>query len=411
MQQRIEGPTACTSISPEPLPVTRPPDSFLELSDLLGYVGQVINRGIPGAVWVRAELASVTDRRHLYMDVVQSEDGQEVAKARATLWARERYSLEGKFRKATGGGVRSGMKVLLYVTAEFHPQYGFSLHVLDISPEFTVGDQAIKLENIRRLLDAEGLLERNRLLPVPADYSRVAVVAPRQAAGLGDFRREADRLSRAGVVEFVYLPATFQGREAPSSLMTALSAALLTHREAPLDALVIIRGGGAQTDLAWLNDLELARMVARFPVPVITGIGHARDDSILDEVACVRTDTPSKAAALIVNTAAQQAGGALEAYRTIRGAAREVLSAAGNDSLWVLGRVQRAARGRVSQEAERVDSAMRGILGLTPERTLGRGYALVRGGGGQVLTRAAQVTAGDVLSLEFVDGAVAVTAR
>lgn len=391
--------------------MTRAPESFLELSDLLGYVGQVVNRGIPGAVWVRAELASVTDRRHLYLDVVQSEDGQEVAKARATLWARERYSLEGKFRRATGGGLRSGMKVLLYVTAEFHPQYGFSLHILDLSPEFTVGDQAIKLDNIRRVLDQEGLLERNRSLPPPSDFSRVAVVSPRQAAGLEDFMREADRLQAAGATEFVYLPATFQGREAPASLISALSAALLAHLEAPLDALVIIRGGGAQTDLAWLNDLELARMVARFPVPVMTGIGHARDDSILDEVACIRSDTPSKAAAYVVNTVAAAAGAALADYRQIRATGREALWEAERASGWINGRVLRAAQGRVKREAERLDQTMRGVVGLTPQRTLSRGYALVRGASGQVVTRAAQIGAGDPLSLEFVDGQVGVRAE
>ena len=391
--------------------MTRAPESFLELSDLLGYVGQVVNRGIPGAVWVRAELASVTDRRHLYLDVVQSEDGQEVAKARATLWARERYSLEGKFRRATGGGLRSGMKVLLYVTAEFHPQYGFSLHILDLSPEFTVGDQAIKLDNIRRVLEQEGLLERNRSLPAPRDFSRVAVVSPRQAAGLEDFVREADRLQNAGVTEFVYLPATFQGREAPASLISALSAALLAHLEAPLDALVIIRGGGAQTDLAWLNDLELARMVARFPVPVMTGIGHARDDSILDEVACIRSDTPSKAAAYVLNTVAAAAGAALADYRQIHGTGREALREAERASVWINDRVLRAARGRLSSEAARLDSTMRSVVGLTPQRTLSRGYALVRGANGQVVTRAAQVNAGEALSLEFVDGQIGVRAE
>ena len=301
--------------------MTRTPATFLELSDLLAYVGQVIERGIPGAVWVRAELASVTDRRHLYLDLVQSAsleqggDGREVAKARATLWARERFALEGKFRRATGGGLAAGMNVLLMVTAEFHPQYGFSLHILDIAPEFTVGDMALKLDGIRRTLAEERLLARNRSLPEPSDYTRVAVISPANAAGLGDFRREADALEAAGLVQFVYLPATFQGREASSSLLNALGAALLAHAEAPLDALVLIRGGGATTDLAWLNDLELARAVARFPVPVISGIGHARDDTILDEVACLRMDTPSKAAALIVGTVAV---GAQQAERDFR---------------------------------------------------------------------------------------------
>ncbi|WP_425148208.1 exodeoxyribonuclease VII large subunit [Deinococcus sp.] len=389
--------------------MTHPPATFLELSDLLAYVGQVIERGIPGAVWVRAELSSVTDQRHLYLDAVQSgEDGREVAKARAILWARERYALEGKFRRATGGGLAAGMSVLLMVTAGFHPQYGFSLTVLDIAPEFTLGDMALKLEGIRRTLESEGLLERNRSLPEPPDYTRVAVISPRQAAGLGDFRREADVLEAAGLVEFVYLPATFQGREAPRSLLNALGAALLAHAEQPLDALVVIRGGGATTDLAWLNDLELARAVARFPVPVISGIGHARDDTILDEVAGVRMDTPSRAAALIVSTVAAGAQEAYKDYLQIMLAGRAVLNRADAEASWALDRVTRTAGRLVERQSAEVDAAMRSILGLTPRRTLERGYALVRNRAGELVTRAAQVSGGELLSLEFQDGEVSV---
>lgn len=118
---------------------TRPPEQFLELSELLAYVGQVVARGLPGAVWVRAEIASVTDRRHLYLDLVQAAEDGEVAKCRATVWARERFSLEGKFRRATGGTLTAGLKVLLFAEATFHEQYGFSLNVLDVAPEFTLG--------------------------------------------------------------------------------------------------------------------------------------------------------------------------------------------------------------------------------------------------------------------------------
>ncbi|GGR08364.1 exodeoxyribonuclease VII large subunit [Deinococcus ruber] len=389
--------------------MTRTPATFLELADLLAYVGQVIERGIPGAVWVRAELASVTDRRHLYLDVVQSgQDGREVAKARATLWARERFSLEGKFRRATGGGLAAGMSVLLMVTAEFHPQYGFSLHILDIAPEFTVGDMALKLEGIRRTLEQERLLECNRSLPQPPDYTRVAVISPANAAGLGDFRREADALAAAGLVQFVYFPATFQGREASSSILNTLGAALLAHAEEALDALVIIRGGGASTDLAWLNDLELARAVARFPVPVISGIGHARDDTILDEVACLRMDTPSKAAALIVSTVAAGAQQAQRDFRQIVAAGRAALSEADSGANWALDRVMRAAGRLVERHSNDLDATMKSILGLTPRRTLERGYALVRNAAGEVVTQAAQAEAGTALSLEFSDGIVGV---
>ncbi|MFC4455047.1 exodeoxyribonuclease VII large subunit [Deinococcus sonorensis] len=388
--------------------MTRPPAQFLELADLLFYVSQVLERGIPGAVWVRCELSSVTDRRHLYLDVTQQgEDGQEVAKARATLWARERFSLEGKFRRATGSRLTAGMKVLLYVTAEFHPQYGFSLHILDIAPEYTVGDASLKLDQIRRTLEQEGLLERNRRRPAPTDYTRVAVVAPLRAAGLGDFQREADRLMQAGVVHFSYVFATFQGREAPRSLLTALSEVQLLHAADPFDAVCIIRGGGASADLAWLNDLELARAVARLPLPVITGIGHRQDDTILDELACIRTDTPSKAAALILSTVMAGAAQAEADLRTIQAAGRATMQAADSAATARFSRLHQAARQRLDTQAAALDATMSAVLGLSPRRTLERGYALVRNGRGEVITRAAQLPRGERLLLEFADGRVA----
>ncbi|GMA17286.1 exodeoxyribonuclease VII large subunit [Deinococcus metallilatus] len=384
--------------------VTRTPEHFLDLADVLVYVGQVIARGVPGAVWVRAEIASLTDRRHLYLDLVQLEDGVEVAKCRATVWARERYALEGKFRRATGGTLTAGLKVLLFCTAEFHPQYGFSLNVLDVAPEFTLGDAALKLDALREALVREGVYGLNRALPAPADFARVAVISPAEAAGLGDFRRETDALEAAGVVEFLYLEATFQGREASGSLTGAIAEAREAHQEEPLDALVVIRGGGAVTDLAWLNDLEVARALATFPAPVITGLGHARDDTLLDEVACLRTDTPSKAAGLIVRTVVAAAAQAQEDARTIRAHARNVLVNAEAGTRWLLDRVLGTARRQADAAQAQTDALMRQALGLTPERTLARGYALVRDARGRPVTHAAQVKPGQALTLEFGDG-------
>ncbi|GAA5514287.1 exodeoxyribonuclease 7 large subunit [Deinococcus carri] len=390
---------------------TRPPEQFLDLADVLVYVGQVIARGVPGAVWVRAEIASLTDRRHLYLDLVQLEDGAEVAKCRATVWARERYALEGKFRRATGGTLTAGLKVLLFCTAEFHPQYGFSLNVLDVSPEFTLGDAALRLDTLRETLVAEGVYGLNRALPAPTDYARVAVISPAEAAGLGDFRRETDALEAAGAVQFLYLEATFQGREASASLTRAISQAREAHEEEPLDALVVIRGGGAVTDLAWLNDLAVARALATFPAPVITGLGHARDDTLPDEVACIRTDTPSKAAGLIVRTVAAAAAQAQEDARTIRAHARDVLVNADAGVGWLQDRLHRAALRSADAAQAQTDALMRQALGLTPERTLARGYALVRDERGQPVTRAAQVQPGQALTLTFGDGPVGVRAE
>ncbi|ACO47333.1 exodeoxyribonuclease VII large subunit [Deinococcus deserti] len=389
----------------------RPPEQFLELADVLTYVGQVIARGVPGGVWVRAELVSVTDRRHLYLDLVQLEDGVEVARCRATIWARERFSLEGKFRKATGGTLTAGVKVLLFCTAEFHAQYGFSLNVIDIAPEFTLGDAALKLGALRQALLLEGVYGLNRLLPAPSDFTRVAVIAPVEAAGLGDFRREADALEAAGLVRFEYLEATFQGREASASLTRAVEQARSMHVQEPLDALVVIRGGGAVTDLAWLNDLDFARALATFPAPVITGLGHARDDTLPDEVASIRTDTPSKAAALIVRTVVQAAAQAQEDARTIRAHATQLLLDADAGATWAVDRAVQAARRATDHAQAQTDALMRQALGLTPARTLARGYALVRDADGQPVTRAAQVGEAQDLTLEFHDGAVQVRSR
>lgn len=385
---------------------TRPPDQFLELAEVLSYVSQVIARGVPGGVWVRAEIASLTDRRHLYLDLVQLEDGVEVAKTRATLWARERFSLEGKFRRATGGTLTAGLKVLLFCTAEFHPQYGFSLNILDVAPEFTLGDAALKLEALRETLLREGVYGLGRLHAPPTDYHRIAVISPEGAAGLGDFRRETDPLEHAGLLAPLYLQATFQGREAAASLGRAIQAARTEHDQAPLDALVVIRGGGAVTDLAWLNDLDVARALATFPAPVITGLGHARDDTLLDEVAFTRTDTPSKAAALITRTVIQAAAQAQDDARAIRHAGTQVLVTADAETRWTLDRALSAARRTTDAAHASTDALMRQALGLTPTRTLARGYALVRDEHGQPLTRAAHTHPGQTLTLEWQDGTV-----
>ena len=382
-----------------------PPSQWLELSELLDYVGQVLGRGLPGAVWVRAEIAELTDRRHLYLELIQLEGGQQVARCRAALWARERYALEAKFRRVTGGGLGTGMRVLLFCTAEFHAQYGFSLHIQDISPEFTLGEAAARLNAQREQLQAEGVYGLNRALPLPADYARVAVIAPEGAAGLGDFHREVAPLQAAGVLELHYLRATFQGREAGASLTHAVAEALALHAGQPLDALVVIRGGGATTDLAWLNDLEFGRALARFPAPVITGLGHARDDTLPDELAALRTDTPSKAAAHIVRTVVGAAAQAQADWQAIRRAGAEEAAGADAGVRWLRDRLRAAAQRQLTGAERDVTALMRSAVGLSPERTLGRGYAVVRGGG-RVVTHAAELRAGEQVTLQFADGEV-----
>jgi exodeoxyribonuclease VII large subunit len=190
-----------------------------------------------------------------------------------------------------------GIKLLVRAKPAMHALYGMSLVVDAIDPDYTLGDLEAKKREIRARLQREGLFDGNRKLPVPWDYRAVLVIAPQGAAGLGDFQTEAERLQRLGICDFTYVFSRFQGEGAASEVLRALSTAMDKWHacvQVLPDALVIIRGGGAVNDLAWLNDYDLARFVCELEVPVLTGIGHERDSTVLDEVANIRFDTPSK---------------------------------------------------------------------------------------------------------------------
>jgi exodeoxyribonuclease VII large subunit len=186
-----------------------------------------------------------------------------------------------------------------------------------VDPSYSLGDLAAKLARIRHTLQEMGHYDLNKRLPAPVEYVRVAVISPETSAGLGDFRREADLLQGAGLCDFHFYKATFQGVEAPASIQNAVLQALTTHKQRTYDALVVIRGGGSLTDLASLNDLDLARLLSQSPIPVYTAIGHERDSTILDEIAHRRFDTPSKVALHISNMIKDNALAASEAWEKI----------------------------------------------------------------------------------------------
>jgi exodeoxyribonuclease VII large subunit len=267
-------------------------------SPFLNRFKDVIQRGLADAEWVRVEIRELREKGgNFYLSVEErNPPGDVLAKSDAMIWRSLAGQIVRKFKEATGESLRTDIKVLILVRAPFHSLFGFSLVVENVDSSYTLGDLAAKLRKIRETLTREQVIQLNRLLPSPVEFVRVAVISPKTSAGLGDFRQEADRLHRAGLCEFHFVRATFQGLEAPSSILNAIETVASAHRELPFDALVIIRGGGAVTDLAWLNDLELARRICRLPIPVLTGIGHERDSTILDEVAHRRFDTSSKVA-------------------------------------------------------------------------------------------------------------------
>lgn len=282
----------------------------ISLSQLLNGVASVVNQTFKQGVWTLVEVVEARTRGHVYMEVSERDgSGQPIAKARAMIWSSTAARILPEFERATGAVINAGIKLLVRAKPVFNTQYGFSLEIDAIDSEYTLGDLEARKKEIRERLVKEGLYERNRLLATPWDYRSVIVIAPEDAAGLGDFRKEAQRLATFGICQFHYQYSRFQGPGAAQEIVAAIKRAMQAmpatrpghlntqiDQPAPLqpDALVIIRGGGAVNDLAWLNDYDLAQCICQLDIPVITGIGHERDSTLPDEVAHLRFDTPSK---------------------------------------------------------------------------------------------------------------------
>jgi len=279
------------------------------LRSYLERAQQVIRAEMPDECWIVAELTEFKRRQngHVYMDLLEAENGREVAKARATMFGNVAGKVIQEWEQVTGGPPQPGMSVLLRVRAELSPQYGFSLSVSAIDPAYTLGDMQAKVQRIITALKTRDLFDLQRRLPAPAGYWRVAVVAPHEAAGLADFKRDAEMLAEAGACVFEYFAGTFQGRDAVESLCAALMELHGRHKASHFDVVCIIRGGGSKADLAWLNDGKLASWICRLPIPVFTGIGHQVDECVLDLVAQRRFDTPSKVIGFIRGSLAAEA--------------------------------------------------------------------------------------------------------
>ena len=258
------------------------------LSKLLAGVAAAVDLAFRQGVWTSAEIVGVNGDPHVYLELAERDaHGTLVAKARAVVWSRDVERVLGSFQAATGVRLAAGIKVLVRARPEFSAQYGLSLHIDSIDSNYTLGDLEAKKRQIRQALKMEGIFDRNRQLPTPWDFRNLLVVSPPRAAGLGDFARDADRLQQHGLCEATYAHSRFEGEGAPTLIREAMASALAAWAGATLpDAIVIIRGSGAVNDLAWLNDLELARFVCLCPVPVLTGIGHERDSTVLDAGSC-----------------------------------------------------------------------------------------------------------------------------
>ena len=272
------------------------------LFELNNLVREVISSTLSEEYWVEAELSEVHEvRGHCYMELIQKElfSNTPVAKASAKCWKNKWSLLREKFAKVTREGLKPGMKVLFKVYADFHEAYGFAWIVTDINPEFTMGDMARKRQEIIDTLKREGVFELQKELVLPLFAQRIAVISSENAAGYGDFCHQlADNPQQLKFYTCLF-PAVMQGKGVEESVIAALNS--INENIEKFDAVVIIRGGGATSDLSGFDTLRLAENVANFPIPIITGIGHDRDESIVDMVAHTKVKTPTAAAALLID--------------------------------------------------------------------------------------------------------------
>ena len=276
-------------------------------------VREAIETELPDEYWVEAELSECRENSgHCYMELIEKDErtNTPIERASAKCWRQTWQMAKPYFERTTGQQLRAGMKVLLKVYAQFHEAYGFSWIVSDIDPTSTLGDMARKRQEIIRQLKEEGVFDLQRELRIPTFAKRIAVISAQNAAGYGDFCRQLEDNDYGFRFEVTLFPAIMQGEQVESSIIAALNAiyeATVPDGEpsGPYDCVVIIRGGGATADLSGFDTLALAENVAQFPLPVITGIGHDRDESILDMVANTKVKTPTAAAALLIDNLRQ----------------------------------------------------------------------------------------------------------
>lgn len=278
-----------------------PNTPILTLYELQHRVRQALQTALPAAYWVTAEVSELREvRGHCFMELVQKSPTQStpLARASAKCWASEWAAQRTLFAQVTGQAPAAGMQMLLLVEAQFHEAYGFSWMVREIDPTFTLGDMARRRREIVEQLRREGVLELQRCLTLPPFCQRIAVISSDQAAGWGDFYRQIMDNPQRLRFHLTLFPATMQGEQVGESVARALDKVF--ERAEEFDAVVIIRGGGATADLSGFDHLALAEHVANFPLPILTGIGHERDESVLDLVAHTALKTPTAAAVFLV---------------------------------------------------------------------------------------------------------------
>jgi len=377
---------------------------YWELSELLSRVKEGVADAFPDRYWVKGEISSWSPRAngHCYLNLSESVRGRQVADVRAMIWKWQFPQLKAFFEKETGQELKAGITVLVRVQVNFSELYGISLFIDDIDPAFTVGAQALEKKKAIERLTAGGYLEMQKELVLPMLPYRLAVITSKAAAGYGDFRRHLLENEYGYVFRLDLFEALMQGESAPASIISALFEA----QEQPYDAILILRGGGSEMDLACFDDYDLAVAIATCPVPVITAIGHDRDFHIADLVANRYVKTPTALADLFLDAYAEQ-DAVLDALETrVRRAVADRLNGMVRKVDALVHRLRFAAEVRIGRETAALDLKEALVRASDPRKVLSLGYALVTGADGKVLKGVAKVKVGERIGVRFSDGSM-----
>lgn len=374
------------------------------LSELCGWIQAMVEHDLPDRYWVRAEIASMSVRGHCYMELVEkAENGILAAKIRATCWSNVYTLLSAYFAQEAGQVLHAGLQVLLQVSVTFHAVYGLSLNILNIDPTYTLGDLAKQRQATIRQLTEDGVMELQKALPVPSLVRRVAVISAADAAGYGDF---CDQLlhNRFGYAFHTQLyPAVMQGDTAAKSIIQALTS--IAEQEEEWDVVVIIRGGGATTDLSCFDDYMLASHCAQFPLPIIAGIGHTRDVSVVDMVVHSSVKTPTAAAEWLIERVAKQVERLNLLLIRLQRATQGLVTRQQNRLMLYEQRIKNGAYRLLTRERGKLSLWQKTIELHSPERIYKMGYSLSTVNG-KVVRNQRDVKKGDILETHLQNGKV-----
>jgi exodeoxyribonuclease VII large subunit len=399
----------------------------LSLYELNYAVSEAVEANFNATYWVAAELseARVASNGHCYVEFVEKDESGSniIARARGNIWRNVYQDIAFRFRMATGTDLQAGMKVLCLVSVNFHPLYGYSLTISDVDPTYTLGDIAKRRQEILEQLEREGVLEGNLNLQLPRPLRRIAVISSSKAAGFGDFQ---DQLAQSGYpFECTLFPAIMQGEQVEESIIRALHEVCAEADK--WDCIVIIRGGGAAADLYGFESLNLAREVACCPLPILTGIGHERDETVIDFVANTRLKTPTAVAAFLIEQRRNEVDLVAELEARLYASAQRFISHEEQNLLVLTQKLRLLAHQATAQEQERLvqfrtalsllvkqalrsehhklDLLEKSLQLADPQRILSLGYSVTRLNG-KVLTNAEGLNPGDVLETQLAEGTI-----